>query len=450
MKSSPRNSYLFRKRSNTAYGGDPFEALPGIDDITRVELPNGITILARPNFNSPSVFLQGYLQAGSLTEPNDKLGLAAFTASSLMRGASQRSFQEIYEALEAVGASLGFDGGTHTTTFGGRTLVEDLDLLLHLLSDSLLHPTFPIDHIEKLRAHYLTALALRAQDTGEMASFKFDEIVYAGHPYSRPDDGTPETIRSIQREDMVSFHQNHFGPKGMVVVVVGGLEPSEAVEKVAAVLGDWHNPGQILPPALPPVLPIEQVVRGHAYIPGKSQADLVIGSVGPTRLSPDFLAASLGNNIFGQFGMYGRIGESVRERAGLAYYAYSSLSGGTGPGPWYISAGVAPHNVEKTIDLLLQEVALFVSEGVTEEELSDSKANYIGRLPLSMETNAGVASALVSLERYQLGLDYYRRYPGLVSAITKEQVLEAARKYLDPQRIAVSTAGSLDAPTGMA
>jgi zinc protease len=203
-----------------------------------------------------------------------------------------------------------------------------------------------------------------------------------------------------------------------------------------------------LPPDLPPVKPLEEVVSGYVYIPGKSQADLVMGSVGPTRLSPDYLAASLGNNILGQFGMYGRIGDSVRERAGLAYYAYSSLSGGTGPGPWYITAGIAPDKVEKTIALLLQEVSRFVSEEVLDEELSDSKANYIGRLPLSMETNAGVASALTSLERYQLGLDYYRRYPSLVSAITREQVLDSARRYLHPQRIALATAGSLEGPAG--
>ncbi len=131
------------------------------------------------------------------------------------------------------------------------------------------------------------------------------------------------------------------------------------------------------------------------------------------------------------------------ERSGLAYYAYSSLSAGTGPGIWEVSAGVNPSNVEKAIDLIRDEIRQFVTHGVTTEELEDSKANFIGRLPLSLESNAGVAGALVSIERYNLGLDYYRRYPDLIRAITPQAVIETARKYLQPDKLAIATAGSL-------
>jgi zinc protease len=139
--------------------------------------------------------------------------------------------------------------------------------------------------------------------------------------------------------------------------------------------------------------------------------------------------------------MMGRIGKVVREAAGLAYYAASSLGGGLGPGPWDVSAGVDPQAVDPAIDLILQEIRRFTSEPVTSEELADSQANYIGRLPISLESNVGIASALLGLERYQLGLDYYRRYPDLVRAITAEQVLQAARHYLDPDRLAIAVAG---------
>src|SRR3972149_552344 len=134
-------------------------AVPGPDDITRVELPNGIVVLARANFNSPSIVVQGYLEAGALFEDDQRLGLAGFTAAGLMRGTARRSFQEIYDALESAGASLGFSGGTHTTGFNGRALAEDLNLLLSLLSESLREPVFPADQIEKLRARLLTGLA---------------------------------------------------------------------------------------------------------------------------------------------------------------------------------------------------------------------------------------------------------------------------------------------------
>jgi zinc protease len=176
-------------------------------------------------------------------------------------------------------------------------------------------------------------------------------------------------------------------------------------------------------------------------MPGKYQADIIIGAAGPPRASPDYLPASLGNSVLGQFGMMGRIGEAVREKAGLAYYAASSLNGGVGPGPWEISAGVDPPNIEQAIELILSEIHRFTREPVNQEELEDSQTNFIGRLPISLESNSGIASALVRLERYQLGLDYYHRYPIMVRSITPAQVLETAHRYLDPDHLAIAIAG---------
>ena len=424
-----------------ARNGKPANSLPGADDITRVELPNGIVVLARPNFNSPSVVIHGYVYAGSLFDTDEKLGLAHFTAAALMRGTAQRTFQQIYDSLETAGASLGFGAGVNTTGFNGRCLAEDLPLMLRLAAEALIQPVFPREQVERLRAQLLTGLAIRAQDTAEMASLTFDQLLYANHPYRRPDDGYVETIQAIQQEDLAAFHRRCYGPRRMTLVVIGGVDPAEAVEQVQAALGGWVNPDQPDPLVIPNLPPLAQPQRRHISIPGKSQSDLVMGSLGPSRRSPDFIDASLGNNILGQFGMAGRIGEVVRERSGLAYYAYTSLNAGIGPGSWEVSAGVNPTNLQKTIDLVMKEIRKFVSEPVTDEELADSQANYIGRLPLSLESNGGVAGGLLSLEHYTLGLDYYRRFPGLVQAITVEEVFEAARHYLHPDRLAIATAG---------
>lgn len=419
-------------------------SLPGPEDITRVTLDNGIIVLTRPNFNSPSVVIQGYLPAGGLLDPPDKLGLADFTALSLTRGTVRRSFQQIFDALESVGAGLGVDGGTHTAGFSGRSLAEDIDLLLEMLADVLRQPTFPPEQVERLRSQLLTGLAIRAQDTAAMAALAFDKLVYPNHPYGLPLDGYPETIQMIQRDDLVAFHDKTYGPQGMVLAIVGALEPQRAIDSVAEALGAWSNPHQVLPPVLPSTPVLSETVTQRVDIPGKSQADVVLGVSGPARRSPDFLAASLGNSVLGQFGLFGRIGEVLREQAGLAYYASSSLSGGIGPGPWLISAGVEPAKLEQAIALVISEITRFVTEPVSSEELSDSQANYIGRLPLSLESNAGVAGALLNLERYGLGLDYYQRYPALIKAIHPAEVLEAARRYLDPHRLAIAYAGSFD------
>jgi zinc protease len=417
------------------------QSFPGPDDITRITLPNGITVLVRTNFNSPSVVIGGHLACGSLFDTDAKSGLADFTASGLMRGTETRIFQQIFDALESVGAAMSFGAGAHNTGFSGRSLIEDLPLMLELLADVLRHPVFPAEQIERLRAQFLTNLAQRAQDTAEMASITFDQIVFKGHPYARPEDGWPETIRAIQRVDLADFHQRYYGPRGMVIALVGAIEPKTAIDQVIAVLGDWTNVNQMNPPALPPYKPLKKVVTRRYKIPGKSQADLVIGASGPLRKDPDFIADSLGNSALGQFGLGGRIGKVVREQSGLAYYASSSLNAGIGPGSWAVSAGVNPANVQKARDLICEEIARFVEKGVTPEELADSQSNFVGRLPLSLESNSGVASALLNIERYDLGLDYYRRYPDMVRAVTPEQVLTAVRKYLDPERLAIAIAG---------
>lgn len=416
-------------------------ALPGADDITRVVLDNGITVLCRTNFSSPSVVLSGYLPGGSLFDTDEKLGLADFTASCLMRGNEKRDFQTVYDALESVGASFGFDARTHSVGFGGRSLAEDLPLLLELLSDSVREPTFPIEHVERLRAQQLTGLALRAEDTRDMAEMIFDEMLYADHPYGRPSDGFPETIQAITRDDLVAFHRNNYGPREMIISVVGAIAAKDAVAQVEQMLGDWQNPDQSPKVDVAEMLPLTERTQRHHIIVGKSQSDLMLGFLGPKRRDADFLASSLGNAILGQFGLMGRIGDVVREKSGLAYYAYSSISAGIGPGAWYVSAGINPTNLEKAIELILKELEIFIKDGVTTEELLDNQTNYIGRLPLSLESNQGVAGALLNIERYDLGLDYYRTYPDLVRAVTSDEILAVARKYIEPQHVAIATVG---------
>jgi zinc protease len=417
-------------------------SLPGPDDITRDILPNGVTVLARTNFNSPSVVIGGYLPCGSLFDTDDKLGLADFTASGLLRGSEKRDFQKIFDELESTGASLSFSAGGHTAGFSGRCLAEDLPLLLELLADALRRPVFPKEQVERLRAQSLTGLSIRGQDTAGMASLTFDQIVFEGHPYARPDDGWPETIKAIKRNDLADFHQTHYGPRGLVLAIVGSVDPKTIAIQVAKELGDWTNSSQPEIPALPALKPLKKIVTRKVKIPGKSQSDLVIGTSGPRRKDPEFMPASLGNSVLGQFGMAGRIGEVVREKSGLAYYASSSLSAGIGPGSWDVSAGVNPANVQKARDLICKEIERFVEKGVTIQELSDSQSNFVGRLPLSLESNAGVVSALLNIERFDLGLDYYRRYPNLVQSVTSEEVLSAAKKYLHPDKLAVAIAGS--------
>ncbi len=417
-------------------------SLPGPQDIQRKVLSNGITVLTRSNFNSPSVVVSGYVNAGSSLDSPERLGLAHFTAAALMRGTKKESFQQIFDRLESAGASLGFGASVNNTGFSGRALAEDLPLLLELSAECLQEPAFPPLYFKRLQAQLLTGLAIRAQEPAEMVALSFDELLFGSHPYGRPEDGYTETIKRISRNDLVRFHSGYYGPQNMVVVIVGAIEAGAAFEAVERAFGAWKTSASAERPGFAAIAPLTETKRKHIELPEKSQMELLIGTQGPSRLSPDYLAASLGNNILGQFGMMGRIGKEVREKAGLAYYASTSLNSWLEGGSWEVSAGINPENLEKASDLILKELKRFVSEPVSSSELADSQAHYIGRLPLSLESNGGVANALLNLERFNLGLDYYQLYAERVQAVTAAQVLEAAQKYIDPDKLVIVSAGT--------
>lgn len=414
---------------------------PGPDNILRQRLPNGIVVLVYENFASETVVIDGIVRAGALVEQRQKAGLANFAAMLLMRGTEARTFEQIYEDLESVGASLGFSGGNHTTGFSAHCLAEDVDLVLELLSQSLREPTFPAEQVEQVRGQIVTSLQMRANDTRRTASLAFNELLYGDHPYGRSSLGYLDSIRQITRGDIAEFHASYYGPAEMIITIVGAISADSALNKVAALLGEWQRPEQKKLPDVPDAPRPDAIQRSFVDMPGKTQADIVLGLPGPRRSAPDYLDASLMNTILGVFGMMGRVGQSVRIEQGLAYYAYSRLQGGLGPAPWYASAGVAPANVEQAITTILGEVNRIQDELVSEEELSDSQAFRTGSLPVSLETNSGLANVIGDIELYDLGLDYLSRYPEMIRDITAERVQKAAQKYLSAEQLAIAVAG---------
>ncbi len=417
-------------------------ALPGPDNITRRELSNGITVLVRENHNSPSVVITGSLEAGSIFDPTDWIGLSSFTGSMLMRGTERHDFGAIHEMLESNGASLGISAGTHTVGFSGKSLSEDLPMLADLLADALCRPTFPEPHIERLRGELITGIKIREQDTRYMAGRVFRELAYPPfHPYSRQSEGEIETVTQISRDQLVDFRRLHYGPREMMIVIVGAVAAEEAVTLLEERLGSWQNPHQPTAPDLPELAPMDGVRTRTLTMPGKSQSDIVLGVPGPSRFASDWEAANLANSVLGVFGMFGRIGAEVREKRGMAYYSFSRVDGGLGPGSWRVVAGVNPVNVQPAIEAILGEIERITTERVSEEELADNKANFTGRLPLQLESNEGVAGVILMMERYKLGLDYLRRYSDIINAITPGDVLAAAKRYLNPAAYALAIAG---------
>jgi zinc protease len=418
------------------------QSLPGPENITRVELDNGIIVLVYENDAAQSVVIAGSIRTGSLYEDPALSGLASVAAGALMRGTANRNFEAIHSALEDIGADLDIGAGVHTTGFNGKALAEDLPVLIDILSDVLQNPKFPKAQVERLRGEILTGLHYRQQDTRYRANRAFHENLYPdNHAYHYSTRGTLETIPQITLKDIKTFHKQQYGPAGMIVTIVGAVEAQKAIDIVRERLGDWRNPKQPPPAELPPLSSPEEVKRVSVNVPGKTQSDIVMGVPGPSRHAEYYRPAILVNSILGQFGMMGRIGEVVREKQGLAYYAYSSIEGGHGPGAWSINAGVNPANVQKAIDSMVGEVRRIVTEEVSDEDIDDNKSLFTGQLPLQLESNEGIAASILNMETYNLGLDNLLTFRDKINALTKEDLLKAVQHYWNPEGFVVAVAG---------
>ena len=418
---------------------------PGPDTIHRHVLDNGITVLIYENMASNTVAIEGIVRAGAVVEPAAQAGLADFTSDLLIRGSAKWTFEGIAEALESVGAGVSFGSSRHTTGFSTYSLVEDLDLVLDIAADALCRPTFPVEHVERVRGQTITGLQMRANDTRSMARLAFFETAYHHHPYGRSVSGYEETIKGLGRDDVRDFHAHYFGPQDMIIGLVGAIPVDEALRKLTAIFGGWRNDAQQAIPLAPDVTRPAGLVRRHVPMPDKHQVDLVLGLPGPRRAAADYLDASLMNTILGVFGMMGRIGHNVREEQGLAYYASSRLEGGLGPGPWLASAGVAPDKVEQAIESIRDEIRRIQAEPVAAEELADSQAYRTGSLPMSLETNSGLVDIITDMELYDLGLDYLHTYTPYMKAITPERIQAAARRYLSADDLVIAVAGPVEA-----
>ena len=415
--------------------------LPHAGNILRTSFDNGSTLLAWHNSTSPAVVIQGLLSPGTVADTPGQYGLANLTTAMLMTGTQKHDFQALHEMIESLGASIHLQSGMLMSSFALQCLAEDLPTILDLLTEILSQPAFPEKHFARIQSQIITSLAIRAQDTAAMADEAFDRLLYQDHPFAHPSIGYAQDIMALSLDNLRAFHSDYFAPQNMIIAASGGLAPEELTKMVENTLGAWHKTAPKKQAELPEFFAPTISQRDHVVMEDKSQTDLIIGVLGPKTQGDDFQAASIGNNILGQFGMMGRVGESVREKAGLAYYVQSALGAGLGPTPWQVVAGVNPNNLDKAIALIKEELNKFISEPVTDEELEDSRAQAIGRLPLALESNTGITRSLLSMERYQLGLNHLRDLPDKLSAITAQDILTVARRYWNLDALIISSAG---------
>jgi zinc protease len=411
---------------------------------SRDVLPNGVTVLVKETRTTPAVTIHAGVHAGTVYDPSDQGGIAHFVARTIDRGTQFRSADQIAEELDSRGVSLTVSVNRHALSLACTCLVEDFDAVLGLIAEILMHPTFPPGEVETRRSEIITLIRQDQDNPAAVAAEALMQLLYGdAHPYGRPPRGTIASVEGIDGPALQRFHASRVAPTAVSVAIVGDVEPRRAADATAAAFGGWKGSAAPAPDLPHPARPAARRVRVIPMM-NKAQADITYGFATILRSDPSYYACSLMNNILGQYSLGGRLGDSIREKQGMAYYAFSSLDANVIPGPLIVRAGVNPANVERAVASIDAELARLAAEGPTDKELQESTQYLIGSMPRTLETNAGIAIFLQTSEFFGLGLDYDVRLPGLLRAVTRDDVHDAARAVLDPGRASLAVAGPYD------
>jgi zinc protease len=411
---------------------------------SRAVLANGATVIVKTTSTTPAVTLHASVDAGTVYDPPELGGLAHFASRMIDRGTLSRSGDQIAEQLDRGGVSMSVAVNRHAMSLVCTCLVEDFDAILALLGDLVMHPTFPAAEVDTRRGGIITLIRQDEDNPAVVAV----EAVMAGlygeqHPYGRRPRGTVDGVAAIDRPALQRFHRDCFVPSALTLAVVGDVPAERAMAAADRLFAGWEgSPRRPLELASPPAAS----VRRTRVIPmmNKSQADIAYGFATIVRSDPAYDAYWLMNNILGQYAIGGRLGDSIRERQGMAYYASSALDANVIPGPLLIRAGVSPANVERALSSIDDELAKMAAEGPTEKEMRESTQYLIGSLPRTLETNLHIANFLQTSEFFGLGSDYDLQIPARLRAVTMEDVHAAARRALDPATATVVVAGPYD------
>ena len=407
----------------------------------RAELANGAVVLLQETSMTPAVTINASFRAGSIFDPIDLPGLAYLTGRLIDRGTTRRTAGVLADELDERGVSLRVSSNRTALTVSCTCLTEDFDDILAIMADVVRNPVFPEGEVEKRRSEALTTLRQCEDNPASRAVEGVLELLYTEqHPYGRPSKGIARGVARVLRADMVAFHHRRIRPGALTLAIVGNVAVPHALDRAAAAFDGWlaDPPAGIDLPAV--TVPVRRRERFIA-MPGKSQTDIAYAFTTVRRLDPRYIAYWLMNHVLGQFGLGGRLADNIRERQGMAYYAYSTLDPAPVEAPLLIRAGVDPANVERTVAAIDDEVAALAASGPTATEVAESRDYLIGSIPRLLETNQSIAAFLQTCEDYGLGLDFDQRLPALLSAVTLDQVRAAAAEALDPARASIAIAG---------
>ena len=400
-------------------------------DATRKVLPKGICFLHSEQRNLPVVKVTLLIKASPLNEPPEKAGLANLVSELLMEGTKTRSSDQISDEWEFIGAEVYISTNNDYTAMNLSVLKKDIAKGFELFSDILLNPTFPEAEIERRKDLIKGSLKQMEESPDYVAMRKFRETIYAQHPYGRSVEGTPETLDSIKREDIVAFYKTYYRPNNSILSIVGDITLEESIAFLNRSLSKWEE-GKIPEERAFKIseLPKTRIITIDRDL---TQANIILGHLGIKRSNHDYYAVSVMNYILGGGGFASRLMERIRDDMGLAYDVHSFFTSDKDRGVFQVGVQTKNESAKRVIDVIVEELKKIQKEPVSDDELKDAKAYLTGSFPRRLDTMSKIARFLTMTEFYNLGIDYDRRYAEYIHSVTKDDVLMVSRKYLNPE-----------------
>lgn len=408
------------------------------------DLPNGLHVMVLEDRRAPQVSIQLSMRgAGGYYDPVDHIGLAQFTAANMREGTSTRSTTDIAEQLDRLSATLNVSAGmsSEDATIFASALSEHVDVVLELMTDMLLNPTFPEGEFARYKTQTRAQLLQQRANPGFLAQERFSMVMAGDHPDGRIAP-SPAVLDKTSRNDLVQFHRARYVPDHAVIAIAGDISMAEAMKKIQARLGNWKKSGAPMPAVTDPAAlqkpGIFLVERANSV-----QTALMVGVQGIRRTDADYFALSVLNKVIGG-GPTGRLFRHLREEKGYTYGAGSNIAAPRFRGVWVASTNVRTEVTEPALNDLLGELQQARDVVIPAKEFADAKRSMIAAFALTLESPQALLNNAITRYRFGLPADYWDRYPERINAVTAAEAQAMAKKYLDPSRLQIVAVGNAE------
>jgi len=417
-------------------GPPPALKLPALQNL---KLSNGLPVVLMEKHQLPLAQISLFVKTGSAFDPAGKTGLASLVTAMLDEGAGARNALQLADAIDFLGAEISAGAGMHASSVSLNTPLMKLDSALALMADVALRPAFAAEELERLRKERLTTLLQWHDQPRSIASVMFNQTLFGTkHPYGLPALGDEKTLRSFGVADLKNFHAAYFRPNNATLIVVGAVTAKTILPKLEAAFGKWEA-GKTPAVSWPTVAQVQKRQLWLVDKPGAAQSEIRIGRLGVPRLTEDYYALVVMNTILGG-SFTSRLNQNLREKHGYSYGAGSSFVFRPQPGPFIASAGVQTSKTDSSLIEFMKELNA-IMQPVSDAELHRAK-NYVAlSFPQDFQSLGQIAGQLEELLAYDLPAEYFNNYLQRILAVTKDDVLRVAKKYLDSEKIAIIVVG---------